>query len=81
MNSNNSVPESDLDLEIDQDDETNTYFNDLADMELENYNEESNVQKVRSKNRNKRMIKGKIEMQLEKIRQKKELEYLYDDWN
>ncbi|ABM04464.1 hypothetical protein Ping_2757 [Psychromonas ingrahamii 37] len=77
MNSSNSVAESDLD----QEDETSTYFKDLADLELENNNEESNVQKVRSKNRNKRILKGQIEMQLEKIREKKEFDYLYDDWS
>jgi hypothetical protein len=77
MNNSNSVAESDLD----QEDETSTYFKDLADLELDNNNEESNVQKVRSKNRNKRILKGKIEMQLEKIREKKEFDYLYDDWN
>jgi hypothetical protein len=77
MNNSNSVAESDLD----QEDETSTYFKDLADLELDNNNEESNVQKVRSKNRNKRILKGQIEMQLEKIREKKEFDYLYDDWN
>ncbi|MGB5446703.1 MAG: hypothetical protein WBM99_14500 [Psychromonas sp.] len=81
MNNRNSVPESDLDLEMDQDEDTHSYLNDLADLESEHGNEESNAQKIRSKNKNKRMIKGKIEMQLEKIRQKKELDYLYDDWN
>ena len=80
MNSSNSVPESDLDLETDQEDETNSYFSELADLELENNNQESNAQKIRSKNKNKRIIKSKIEMQLEKIRQKRELEYLYDDY-
>ncbi|WP_372881974.1 hypothetical protein [Psychromonas sp.] len=80
MNSSNRVPESDLDLETDQEDETNSYFNELDDLELESHNQESNAQKIRSKNKNKRIIKGKIEMQLEKIRQKRELEYLYDDY-
>ena len=77
MNNINSVAESDLE----QEDETSTYFKDLADLELENNNEESNVPKVLSKNRNKRILKGQIEMQLEKIREKKEFDYLYDDWS
>ncbi|MFQ3176391.1 MAG: hypothetical protein ACJAYB_001228 [Psychromonas sp.] len=75
MNNSHSVAEEDLE----QEDETSSYFKDLADLELENNNEESNVQKVRSKNKNKRIIKGQIEFQLEKIREKKEFDYLYDD--
>lgn len=75
MNNSHSVAEEDLE----QEDETSSYFKDLADSELENNNEESNVQKVRSKNKNKRIIKGQIEFQLEKIREKKEFDYLYDD--
>jgi len=81
MNNSNSAVESDLDLDDEQEDETSSYFKDLADLELENDNEESNVQKIRSKNRNKRILKGKIEMQLERIREKRELDSLYDDWN
>jgi site-specific recombinase XerD len=77
MNNINSVAESDLE----QEDETSSYFKDLADLELENNNEESNLPKVLSKNRSKRILKGRIEMQLEKIREKKEFDYLYDDWS
>ncbi|PKH02821.1 hypothetical protein CXF72_09555 [Psychromonas sp. MB-3u-54] len=75
MNNSHSVAEADLE----QEDETSPYFKDLADLESENTNEESSVQKVRSKNKNKRIIKGQIEFQLEKIREKKEFDYLYDD--
>ena len=79
MNNNNSVPEADFDLEVEQDDENNAYFNDLANLALDNSTTGSNAQKIRSKNSNKRIIKERIEMQLEKIRQKKEFNYLYDD--
>lgn len=79
MNITKSRHGSDFNLAIE--DDASVYSQDLADLELANGSDESTAQKVRSKNSNKRLIKEKIESQLERIREKKEHDLLYDDWN
>jgi len=79
MSITKSRHESDFNLAIE--DEASVYSQDLADLDLASGNDESAAQKVRNKNRNKRLIKEKIESQLEIIRERKENNLLYDDWN
>lgn len=79
MNITKSRHESNFNLAIE--DEASVYSQDLADLELVIGDDESSAQKVRNKNRDKRLIKEKIESQLERIREKKEHDFLYDDWN
>ncbi|MCG6201270.1 hypothetical protein [Psychromonas antarctica] len=79
MNSSKSPRGSDFNLAIEY--EASVYRQDLADLELVIDSEQSSAQKERNKNRDKRLIKEKIESQLEKIRERKEHNVLYDDWN
>ncbi|MFT6985043.1 MAG: hypothetical protein ACJAT7_000850 [Psychromonas sp.] len=79
MNITKSQHGSDFNLAID--DDASVYSQDLADLELVIGGDESSAQKVRNKNRNKRLIKEKIESQLERIRERKEHDFLFDDWD
>lgn len=79
MSITNSRHGSDFNLAIE--DDASVYSQDLADLDLAASSDESAAQKVRNKNRNKRLIKEKIESQLEIIRERKENDLMYDDWN